>query len=367
MIAPSVQQFRRFDLFAFTFSSTVTLGVVFLPYVADGEIRSAWLKLLVTAIPYFILVWLIAKYSDKYGDEDFFLALEHQFGKYLYYPVVLYFILSAVVANMKVSQELSYLVNTFLLINTPTLMIILPFLCLVGLAVYYGIGTITRFVTFFVLAEIVLVLSFTVYAIFSDYFQWINIPPVFSVSVPSFLISSLSDMARYGGIVTLLGFIHFVKKEKGTLTAMSLGVFLVMIIYVLISIATLGVFGFENTIHLVSPITSLVQSVSPVNGMLERLDLLFLGFWILSFVKVSCILLWFAVYIAENCFKRVSRIIFIVFFTSAALIYSVFVPYILIGEWRVYNINVFIVSFIVPTILLLMLIVKRQKEKGFSS
>ncbi|MCD8503339.1 MAG: hypothetical protein LRY71_18885 [Bacillaceae bacterium] len=44
--------FNGVQLFAFTYCSTITLGVTFLPYIAEEEIRSAWLKVLFGSLPY---------------------------------------------------------------------------------------------------------------------------------------------------------------------------------------------------------------------------------------------------------------------------------------------------------------------------
>ena len=362
---PIQKHVSRFDLFAITYSSTVALGVAFLPYVSGEETRSAWLKLIVAAIPYFFMIWLIHRFVKKYSNHDFFAVLKQEMGKGVFNLVILYLIASAILSCANITQELSFLVRTFMLKNTPITVIILPFLLIIGLALHYGILTISRFVTFFIVTELILILSFLGYSFFSGYFRWMFIPPVFTVDVATFLLSSTSDIARYAGVVSILAIIKYVKKGEPTLGAMNWGFFFVMLVYVLISLAVLGTFGYNEAIHLVSPILALVQSISPESGLLERLDLLFLGFWIISFIKVMCIILWFAIYLANILWPKVKQMYFIVAFSGLFYLYTIMIPFNLYGEWKIYNFNNILASFFVPTSLLLFLLLK--KKRGVSS
>ncbi len=363
----TIQQFRGFDLFAFTFSSTITLGVAFLPYVADGEIRSAWLKLIITSIPFLFQVWLISKYFRLYNNMDFFKVFKNHAGPFIYFTIMAYLIISSIFSTMKVTQDLTFLVRTFMLKTTPTFFIILPFIILISIAVHYGLLTIVRFVSFFVVAEIILLSTFLAWGFFGGYFDWIFIPPVMNVDLSVFLNSSISDAARYGGIVTLLGFIQYVKRGEKTFRAMSTGLLCVMLVYVSLSLVVLGVFGYEEAIHLISPIITLVQSITPSTGLLERMDLLFLGFWIISFIKVSCILFWFSIHLLEQLLPKIKRGILIVCITPLFFIYANWVPFQFIEGWHAYNINVLVASLLVPCLLLIFVILRHRNSRGMVS
>ncbi|NLP49853.1 GerAB/ArcD/ProY family transporter [Bacillus sp. RO1] len=363
----SIQQFRGFDLFAFTFSSTITLGVAFLPYVADGEIRSAWLKLLLTSIPYFFQLWLISKFFQLYGNNDFFKVLRKHAGNFIYFIFVSYLIVSSIISTMKVTQDLAFLVRTFMLKTTPAILTISAFILLISIAVHYGLLTIVRFVSFFVIAEIALLVTFLAWGFLSEYFNWIFIPPIMNVDPAVFMKSSMSDAARYGGVVTLLGFIQYVKRDEKTFRAMSAGLFCVMLIYVSLSLVVLGVFGYEEAIHLISPIITLVQSITPSTGLLERLDVLFLGFWVISFIKVSCILFWFSLYLLEQLMPKVKRGYLIVCITPLFYVYANWVPFQFMEGWQVYNVNVLVASLIAPCLLLLFVILKHRTSREMVS
>ena len=224
----ALRQFRSVDVFAVTFCSTITMGIAFLPYVSDVEVRSAWLKLIVGSTPYFFLIWLIYLFTRKYPDYDFFGALKQNVWKGLYWFLMLYFILSTLFSLSKGVNDFNLLVRTFLLFNTPKWSIILSFLLVVFIGVYYGIQSITRFAVLFFTLEALFIIFICIFS-FGESFHWFFVPPIFTTDILTFLRSSLSDAARYGGTVVLLGYIMYVKKNEPIGKAMSLALLLSLI------------------------------------------------------------------------------------------------------------------------------------------
>ena len=46
--------FRSFDVFVFTINSSIGAGLALMPFVSGEEIRSAWLKIITAAFPFFV-------------------------------------------------------------------------------------------------------------------------------------------------------------------------------------------------------------------------------------------------------------------------------------------------------------------------
>jgi spore germination protein AB len=358
------RQFRTIDVFAFTFCSTITLGVAFLPFVANEEIRSAWLKLIVGVIPYFFLLWLIHRFTLKYSDHDFFGALKGQLWRGLYWVIMLYYLFSSLFAVSRGVNDLHVLMRTYLLNNSPKWLIVVSFLVVVGIAVYYGIQAITRFVVLFVTLEALMVL-FVFFLGFGEAFNVVFLFPIWSTDLLTFLRSTLSDMARYAGVIALLGFIFYVKKSEKILKPMNLALALVMILYVAISIVVVGTFGFEQSVRLISPATALTQTITTQAGLAERVDLFFLGFWIVSFFKIAAIHLWFVIFLARKCWPKVHNSILIITCSSIIFLYNIFIPTSLMHGYRLHNTNAMVYSLLLPCCLLLYLLVNnRNHNKG---
>lgn len=354
------RQFRSFDVLVFTFCSTITLGIGFLPYVSQTEVRNVWLQLIVSSLPYFILLWLIYIFCQKYTDYDFFGALKTHLWSGMYWAVMLYFIGSTLYSCVTLTKGLTIIVQTFLLHETPSWMFQILFYLGVGLAVYYGIVAITRFIVFFAILEI-LVLTLLVVFAFSHHFDWIFILPLWSSDLAPFLQSSFSNSARFGGIVPLLAFIYYVKKGEPLWKPMNIGLSLVLFFYVTLSLVVLGTFGFHQSINLLSPIISLVQSSSTRTGMLERMDLFFLAFWLIAFLNITMIHVWFSFFLAKKCWKKINVLLWVVVFLILVFTINAITPEFLNFNMQTHNVNVFIYTLTLPIFLLLYLIFKKKK------
>ncbi|WP_416150607.1 GerAB/ArcD/ProY family transporter [Salipaludibacillus sp. HK11] len=359
------QKFDAIDLFIFTYCSTVTFGIIFLPYVASEEIRSAWLKVIVSVGPFLLFLYMLIKVFKMYNNQDIFESFKQVSFRWVYVVIVSYLFISSLYHNVVGLKSLLIIVQTFLLPHTNEWFIITAMLTVIFLSIIYGIYSITRFLVMLIILEIFLVMLITGF-VFMDEFQFIYIPPVFSVDFFTFLKSMLSDMSRYAGIVALLGFLPYVNKSVPLFKSSAFGLLFVMFTYFIISFVALGVFGFEQTMTLLSPITSLIQSVAPRGGLFERIDVVFLSIWILSFYKILLIHMWFSSYLLNKLippFKLDGMInptlIIIIVFVSA-LIAPSFVQI----NMQVYNINLLIWSLIVPICLFLFLMFRNKKWKG---
>lgn len=357
------RQFHAFDLTVFTFCSTIAMGVVFLPYVSEEEVRNAWLKLFVTSFPYFLMLFLLYLFCKRYPDYDFFGALKTNLWPILYWPIILYFIFSALLSSLTITKAMEIIVHTYLLPATPTWLVVAIFFISIALAVYYGIITITRFLVLFAIVEII-TLTIIVFIGFSEHFEWVYIPPLWSTDLLTFLKSSISDAARYGGVTVLIAYVSYMKKGEAILRPMWIGLALVMIFYVTISIVVLGTFGFDYAIQLLSPILSLVQASSDHTGVLERLDLFFLTIWLLTFYKVLMILLWFAVYLAKRSLPKIHSSRWIIGFLILTYGIYLFTPNYIQLNPLFYDINNLIVSLMLPYTLLLFLLFKKGKVQS---
>lgn len=354
------KQFRSFDIIVFTFCSTISLGVGFLPYVSQTEVRNAWLQVIIASIPYFIMLWLIHVFCQRYTDYDFFTALKSNLWKGLYWAIMIYFIGSTLYSIMVLTKGFSVIVNNYLLPETPDWIFQLAFLAAVALGVFYGIVAITRFVILFAVLEALVLLLIVSFSLTKS-FHWIYVLPLWSSELMPFLKSSFSNVARYGGIVPLLAFILYVKKDEPLWRSMNIALGLVLFFYFSLSIIVLGTFGFHQSVHLLSPVINLVQTTTTRTGMLERMDLMFLAFWLFAFYKTIVIHVWFSHFLAKRLWRKLNVGLWIVIFLTSAFILTIITPIFLRFNLEIHNVNAFIYTLTLPILLLLYLIFKKKK------
>ncbi|WP_078595946.1 GerAB/ArcD/ProY family transporter [Evansella clarkii] len=353
------------ELITFTYSSTITLGLIFLPYISETEIRSAWLKVVLAVFPYFLLMYLINKVIKKHGEQDILGLFKQKSYKIFYYPVVLYLLFGTFYASLTGTKSLSIIVQTYLLQDTDQAVIIVAFLLVAFLGLLYGIRTITRMLVLSFLLEVAIVFSLS-FIILSEDFRWINLAPVFSTDILTFGRSILSDMSRYGGVVTLLAFLPYVNKSVNIFKATSLGLLLVMYSYFVVCFTALGIFGFEQAMNFLSPATALIQATSARTGILERMDLFFLSIWIMSFYKIALIHFWFGTFLMNRIIKVKPKRewIHVCIFVALIAAISLSTPSLINFSWEPFNLNTLFYSLVVPMILVSYLLIRSKKGAG---
>ncbi|MDG5788454.1 endospore germination permease [Evansella sp. AB-P1] len=356
-------KFGNWELFVFTYSSTIVLGLIFLPYISDAEIRSAWLKVMIGVVPYILFLYLLFKVIKKFNQRDIFKTFDHLSTNWVYYPIMFYLFVSTLYSIFWGIKSLAIVIQTYLLQNTEQWIVMTVFFIVLWVSALYGITAITRVVVLMFICDIVVVIT-VVILIFSEEFKWINIPPVFTVDIFTFMKSSLSEMTRYGGIIALLSFLPLLKKDTNIFKSTSSALLLVMVMYTLVSLITLGTFGYEQTLTLLSPLTALIQTTYADVALFERLDLFFLTIWIWALYKAAMIYVWFA----ADLFQRVIPLnekkewIPITVIVGIISVITMITPSFVNLKWEPYNINMVIYTLALPIVLFVYMLLRKKQD-----
>ncbi|MGJ9385584.1 GerAB/ArcD/ProY family transporter [Salipaludibacillus sp. CF4.18] len=359
----SDQKFGTSKLFVYTYCSTITLGVILLPYVGSEEIRSAWLKVILAVIPYLILLGLFHLTLKKQERGDLIEVFREKTLAIIHIPVILYLFISAVATCRWGIETLLIIVNSYLLTNTSAWIIVGYFLFIIFFSIIYGIEAIAKFLVTLFIMDIVIFIT-VIFLFFTEDFKWIYIPPVLSVDTMTFLKSSISDMSRYAGVVALLGFFPYMKNDVPFLKVSTISLLFVMITFSMVAIVVLGTFGFDQALTLLSPLTTLIQSVTEGTGIFERLDLIFLTIWLVSFYKISVIQIWFTSFLLKKLIPPLKKKDIM---TKLLVVVSLFFLVILTPGYvnldlTLQNMNLILYSFLVPSILCIFLIASKRGE-----
>ncbi|MCR6110782.1 GerAB/ArcD/ProY family transporter [Bacillus sp. A301a_S52] len=353
-------RFGKTELFIFTYSSTITLGLIFLPYVSHLEVRSAWLKVIVAGLPMIGVFFLIQTVINKHKNADILGLFDHYTWKIIYYPVLGYIFLNAVMACCWGVKALVFIVRSFLLHNTSELVICIFFLLVVLVGLLYGIVPITRFLVLFFVFEIIIILA-VVSLFFTEDFRFIYVRPVMSTDILAFLESSLTDLTRFTGVIPLIGFITYIKQPEKMFKTVSSAIGLVMFTYSTVSLLVLGVFGFDQALVLLSPLTSLIQASAAWEGVFQRMDMVFIAIWTLSFYKIALIHFWFVHYLLVKLIPvaRKTEIVNKIAIVSGLLALSFIVPGYIEFDSSLYFMNLNFYAVITPSLICIYLLMRR--------
>lgn len=354
------REFKGVQLFAFTYCSTITVGVTFFPYLADTEVRSAWLKVLIGVIPYLVLLTFLKIFTIKYDSYDFFSETKQVFWTWVNKILLLYFIFSTFLALIYGLEALALITTVYLLPQTSRWLTILLLLTVSGIGVLYGIKAISRFVVSLVFLEIIAI-SIVILMGFNSYFRWLNIHPIWSTDIMTFMKSSISDTARYAGVIMIVSFLPHMKKGAKIYIPSLLALLFIVTTYVSICLIVLGTFGFEQALTLLSPVIALVQSASTRTGVFERLDLFFLATWIIAYFKMTIIHIWFLVDLMKRTFSQKIEKPYIVLTILVVFTVTTITPSFVEIRWNLINYNHIFYSSLLPIVILTILIFKKKK------
>lgn len=217
------------------------------------------------------------------------------------YLVVIVFIIKLVVFLGLELRVFSELIKQTLLTNTPIEYIMIFFLFTLVYLTRKGIecrGRIAEVIIFFTLIPIMLVLLFAVKDIKLE-----NMAPVFAISSNDFFSGSYFVSIKVVGIEFLLISLAYVRNQKNVTKAAVQSIIFFMVISLIITFVTVGLFGEKNVAKQIWPVMTIMQVIELPGAFVERQDALMMSFWILTMVILNSAYLFYSSVLVGRLFK----------------------------------------------------------------
>ncbi|MBD2846774.1 endospore germination permease [Paenibacillus sp. IB182496] len=239
------------------------------PLVTGVAVLAAWLAL-----------WLITKLGTLFPQQSIFQYSEILLGRWLAAIGTLLLICFFAFLASLAAREFGEVVVTAVLRKTPLEMTVLAMLLLAAIAARNDVRTFSYIHMFylpFILAPGILIIALSLKNAVSLNLLplWGNDATALSVTHGILTIASLFQVAF---VVTIV--IPHMKQPQKALKASSWGVVIAGGLYVAIVLATIAVFGSEETRLLIWPTLELAKTTSLPANILERLDAAFLAIWV---------------------------------------------------------------------------------------
>lgn len=272
---------RLLPVQALTITASTMLGVSILTVqqnLTSIANRDAWISMLLGGIVGIIaalLIYYLSKHNPKHDLPEMTLSLGGSIvGRLLLIPLIAYVFLDAGVTIRVFAQAL----KMFLLDRTPVSVICLIMIIVLISVASKGIdvvaGAIDILFPFFITALIFLIaLSFTQ----SDI---MNVRPVLyenTINVIKGILPAYGTLIGYGSIAYIM---KYVKEPKKVLKWFLLGFGISIILYILLTLVAILIFGSQETQQLMFPTLFLSKSVQLGGTFLERLEAFMVVIWI---------------------------------------------------------------------------------------
>lgn len=272
---------------SFITSTLIGIGVLTLPRTATSTMReSGWLAVMAGAIIPIFSIWMIAWLSKRFAGLTFIQYSEiiwgvkgiPVLGKIFSFPWIFLFLGFQLVTTAATSRVFGEVVVTAVLLNTPLEVLIISMFLLALVLCFHEVEVVARIneLLFPLILFPVLFIALTSF----QKAEWNNVLPIFISSWTDLAKGAIETSFSYQGYELMLIFFAFALPETNRARAGFYGIGLAMIVYTLIVLAGIVVFGHDELQRLTWPTLELVKNTQVRILILERLESAFIGVWV---------------------------------------------------------------------------------------
>ncbi|WP_064092919.1 GerAB/ArcD/ProY family transporter [Rossellomorea aquimaris] len=358
---PDRRKISPFLVFFLIHSMQVGGGVLgFQRIIAMNAGYDGWISVILAGVFTHILMVLMYLILDKSGGGDLVSAHTFAFGKWIgnlfNFVFVLYFGL-LVVTILRTYIEV---LQVWMYPRLSTFFFSLIFLCLVFYLVNGGVRTITGVAFFGTILPSYLLLTFAFTFTYADFK---NILPVFDHSLKDILISTKNMSLTYLGYESILLIYPFIKNAKQSQKYAHWGLFTTTTVYTIIAVISFAFFSkkqLEKTVWATLSMWKIVEM-----PFVERFEYIGIANWCLVILPNVCIALWCSSRIIKRMSPmkhRHSLLLVCILCLSALTFFSNRKQVNLLNDLSG-QIGFYITFFYIPLLLLLVIIMKKVRNK----
>lgn len=265
----------------FVASTLIGVGILTLPrsVTMDAGVGGV-ISLTIAGVIIATASLILSKLSQRFPDQNVVEMSQMIIGKIpgtlLSGILVFYFIIT----TGTVLRLFGGVLKVFLLRNTPLEVIMITMLLVVMYLVQHGIQPLVRICEAFfpvLLFALFILLIFPV----AD-FRMNEFRPMLAEGIMPILKGLPGAILTFIGVEVIFFVCPYMEKQKNLVKASLIGVGITFAIYMAVLVITLAAFGVELTQHFMYPTLSLARYVTFPGAFLERFDILFVAFWIIT-------------------------------------------------------------------------------------
>lgn len=269
-------------------STVIGAGVLTLPRSASATAhQSAWITTMCSGIIVALIIWIVTKLGLRFPGKTFIeymgaifgIKRSSTIGKWVTLPISLYFIFMwFIIVAFSVRMFAEAIVDA-VLPQTPLEVIIATLLIATFFFIIVELEVIARF-NELVLPLVLIPIGFITILSFQN-FKLVNVLPMFSFHLKTFLEGIMTQMFAYQGFSIILLFMAYTQRKNNVITSIE-GIAIPGMIYVLITFSAIGVFGYEELQHLTWPTLDLVKATNFSQFIFQRIEAGFVAVWVVA-------------------------------------------------------------------------------------
>lgn len=287
-----------------------TLGVVVLtlPRVIASKTVSVdgWIGIILGGILACLFGWLLAKLVSKFPGQSFMSFTANLLSKPVAIIISFIFFFQYLITASYNARFLAEISRQYFFDRTPVEVICLVFLLVVAYAasgLRVGISRLNFLFLPLIISVTILILILTIGSIEKK-----NILPLFQTDLKGYLHATIVSFQALIGFGIVLFYISLVDKPENTPKMTALGVFWAMLIYLIIFVVCIGVFGNITTMNIIFPTLEVSKSIEITGGFMEGFDLIVFSVWIFT-VFITCLVAFdISIHLFQLLFSKMKKI-----------------------------------------------------------
>ncbi|MBP3950493.1 GerAB/ArcD/ProY family transporter [Bacillus suaedae] len=345
-------------------SMLIGAGILTLPRSLAEETKAVdgWISILIAGVIAAFFVWVVAKLATKFPQTTFVDYAAKIVTKPIAVALTFLFACHFIGYAAYETRVVGDITVLYLFDRTPNEVVALLFLLIVIYAVYGSTFVILRLNLMFL--PIILFISLLIPVLNVGFIELDNAKPIYTSSAIDYLQGIKVSAFSLLGFEILLFYIAFLKTTKKVVKGSMMGIGLTVVIYLVIYLTVVGVFGNETTKNLWNPTIELAKEVQIPGEFFERFESIFFTIWIMTLFNTTAMAFDVAVIALKSILPKIKRTILIS--VLSPIIYMIaFFPRNMVqvekmGEWMSYS-GLFM-SMTVP--LLILIIAKIRRIQG---
>lgn len=347
-------------------SMILGVGIFTLPRTLIGKTSGvdAWISILLAGTIICCATYVSAKLASRFPGQSFMEYTSRIVSKPVAAILTFGFGVYAIMHTAFEIRSMGNIAEMYLFERTPTAALVLIALLVVAYAVTGSRVAIFRLNLMFL--PIVFVIAFSIIMMNVNVFDIDRLRPFFPSDWRELLMGTKEAAYKMIGFEIVLFYTMYLNRPKEAPKASLYGLIPIILLYVLIFIFCIGVFGTSVTQQIVYPTVELARQVEVPGEFFERFESIFFTVWIMTIFNTSFMALDVAMLAFYSLFKKGKKIHYICVLCPIVYLVAMFSPDIasFIQYTTVVSIFGLIVGIAMPIVLLLIAKMRGVKANG---
>lgn len=346
-------------------SIIIGVSILSLPmHIAQVNMGSdGWISIVIGGLIVAFFTWMAASLAAQFPRQGFFSYASTLVSKPIAIFLTICFMTISILFTAYEVRVIASIFKQYLFEHTPIEVIALTFLLVVVYAVSGSRIGLFRLNTLF----LPIILVITIFVIVFN-FKWIefdNYFPIFTTSIKGYMQGIWTSIGAYMGFGIMLFYVSLIDQPKNMTKITFIGVGIPIILYVIIFITVIGVFGQAATSNLFYPMIELAKRAEIPGQIFQRLEAIFFTIWTMAIFNTSALMLDIATLTFSYIFTKIRKI-YILLILSPTIFFLSMLPHNVSQVESFSKItSMIVIPFTTGVILILLIISKiRRVKKG---